>query len=97
MSSTPGTPAPGLDTRERRTAHNQLHSPLLRLHAELRNKVYYFVFDGIIAVIKPNKIEDFTICCDPNFGLTGRSLPAVHSLHLATVCRQTRFETRSLF
>src|SRR5690242_12766858 len=68
------------DTRS--TQRNQTASRLLRLPAELRNRIYEFVFDSA------------TLRRDLSPSSAGRHLVESDSPHLPLVCRQIRFEIR---
>ncbi|KAJ4986219.1 hypothetical protein SVAN01_08266 [Stagonosporopsis vannaccii] len=63
------------------TQRNQTASPLLRLPAELRNRIYEFSFDSA------------TLKRDLSPGSAGRHLVECDNPHLVQVCRQIRFET----
>ena len=81
---------------------NQLQSPLLRLPAELRNRVYnYALSDWNIRIfyqeysMKPVK-RMFAIC-RPTYSNTGSWIPTNKaSLGLPSVCRQLNMETKLL-
>ena len=62
------------------TQQNQVNSPLLRLPAELRNKIYRLVFDAA------------TLKKDISPTSSGRYKVALDSSRLSRVCRQIRFE-----
>lgn len=71
-----------LFVNKRSTQHNQANSPLLRLPAELRNRIYGFVFDAA------------TMERDLSPTSAGRYRVVLDGSRLLLVCRQTRFEAR---
>jgi hypothetical protein len=71
---------------------NQRNSPLLRLPAELRNRIYELVFDGTaIRVIKPTMRVRVSGFCALS------SVPPTKSFSLQHSCRQIALEAFGLF
>ena len=69
---------------QRSTQQNQANSPLLQLPAELRNRIYYFIFDAATLKrdLSPTSAQHYRV--------------VLNSSHLLRVCRQTRFEAAPL-
>ncbi|RYN69246.1 hypothetical protein AA0117_g10939 [Alternaria alternata] len=71
------------------TRDNQLNSPLLRLPAELRNRIYHFTFDTNEVVLGPRSLWD-----PPDFWAP-RATP--YPLGLAQTCTQCNYEALPYF
>lgn len=77
----------------RRTLHNQNNSPLLKLPAELRNKIYHYVFSGhVISMARSPRVPKMQVYLNGgHFRTTVISQP--HFLALTATCRQICNET----
>lgn len=78
----------------RRTLHNQNNSPLLKLPAELRNKIYHYVFSGhVISISQRYWAAKHTCVYLKEDCLNKEARSQAEFLALTATCRQIHHET----
>jgi hypothetical protein len=75
---------------------DQRHSPLPQLPAELRNRIFRYVFQEKYIVIPRRRGGKVRLLVEPEDYSNTQSYPLSRLLALTSICRQLRAETRNL-